>query len=194
MLPTKEQYLKCSATWKGEHNNISYSINHHGISDYQPQGIWCFYVYIPENIFINQDDFKLFDRPEIISDMFGKPWQTYDYYDVPDYGFHGGITWYSKEVVFDRNEGKNITVLKIGCDYNHLWDSESGYWQGKEDIERDVRSMIEKLVQNHPIKTRCKYSGIIDLPENFYESNAGWMIHNSMEDKQDHENWKRKAA
>ncbi len=178
-LPTLEQYHQGATTWKREHKGVSYTLSHHGISDYSPQGTWCFYIFINSNMFVNDADFSCFDRPAEIKQMgAGTYWETYNYWDVPDFGFHGGITWYSKDRFVDK-EGKEQSSIKIGCDYDHLWDRESGYWQGLDDVERDAKALIDKLVEAHPVKLRCHYSGKLDAPEQFYTAKNGAVVHKS---------------
>lgn len=178
MKPTLEQYEKSSAQWRGSHKGVSYLLSHHGISDYQREGTWCYYIFVNSDMFINSDDFLKFDLEPKIIDLYGSFMESFDYYDIPDYGFHGGITWYSKEY-FINKEGKKQTSIKIGCDYGHLWDSESGYWQGLENVRRDCENMIDKFVENHPVKTRCIYSGKLDIPEQFYKAENGALVHKS---------------
>lgn len=181
-LPSLEQYQSGSTTWKREYKGVSYTLSHHGISDYSPQGTWCFYVFVTSNMFINDADFALFDREAELTELYGSYRENYDYYSVPDYGFHGGITWYSKERFIDK-EGKEQTSLKIGCDYAHLWDRESGYWQGLDDIDRDVKALIDKLVEAHPVKLRCGYCGKLDNPDQFYTAKNGAIVHKSQIEK-----------
>lgn len=182
-LPSLEQYQSGLTTWKREYKGVSYTLSHHGISDYSPQGTWCFYIFINSNMFVNHADFNLFNRePEIKEISPGSFWETYDYWNVPDYGFHGGITWYSKEGFVDR-DGKQQTSIKIGCDYAHLYDMECNYYHGLDDVNRDVELLIEKLIEINPVKMRCKYSGKLDVPEQFYTAKNGAIVHFSQIEK-----------
>lgn len=182
-LPTIEEYRQGATTWRHTHKGVGYTLSHHGVSDYSPQGTWCFYIFVNSDMFIDDADFAAFNRDAQIKEMgSGSFWETYDYYDVPDYGFHGGITWYSKERFIDR-EGKEQTSLKIGCDYAHLWDRESGYWEGLKEVERDAKALIDKLVEAHPVKLRCSYCGKLDVPEQFYTAKNGATVHKSQIEK-----------
>jgi len=182
--PTFEQYQKGATSWKREHKNIAYRLSHHGISEYSPQGTWCFYIYIRENMFLNYDDFNLFYRALEICEMgSGTYWETHDYGSVPDYGFHSGITWYEINYGIDKFTGKPIKVLEIGCDYAHLWDRESGYWQGLDDVDADAKRLIDKLVEAHPLKSVCGYSGKLGNPEEFYTAKNGRTVHKSYLEK-----------
>lgn len=193
MKPTISDYYKSSATWRREHRNVTYNLSHHGISDYSPEGTWCYYLFLQRDMFQNADDFALFDKPAKVEPSFGdKLWQTYDYYDIPDLDFHGGVTWYSKEPYFDRATGLDEYALKIGCDYAHSWDRDGGFWQGIEEIARDAMRSINILADTYPLNDRCKYSGILDAPENFYTAVNGSRVHKSQADKIDPqwEGWK----
>lgn len=64
----------------------------------------------------------------------------YDYYKHPiinGIDFHGGCTYYEKR----------DTLIKVGCDYNHLGDHHRDFcWQGlKFDAERAIDSFLEML-------------------------------------------------
>ncbi len=180
-LPSLEQYRSGATTWKKSHNGIDYLLSHHGVSEYSPQGTWCFYIFLHDNLFVNQDDFKIFDREPRLVEFSGRFIETYDYDSVPDYGFHGGITWYSVEHFVDR-DGTKRKSLKIGCDYAHLWDREGGFSDGLDEVEMDAKRLIEKLVEQHPIKRRCAYSGQLDIPEMFYEAQNGNWVHKTQAD------------
>jgi hypothetical protein len=155
---------------------IRYKLSHHGVSDYSPQGTWCFYVYLREEQFVSADDFARFDREPVVKEFAGSHRQSYDYFDVPDHGFHGGITWYERTVQITKS-GAPTKVLEIGCDYNHSWDRDEGYWQGLDDVERDAKALIDALVADVPMKDRCAYSGKYDLPCAFYTARNGSRIH-----------------
>lgn len=188
MLPTLEQYRRGNSSWKGEHLGVQYSLSHHGVSDYSPAGTWCFYIHLLEEQFVNAEDFAKFDREPEAREFAGTYHEHYAYDDVPHYGFHGGITWYSREVYVGKS-GARWKALKIGCDYAHLWDRERGYWQGFDDVERDAQALIEQLVDAVPLKVRCAYSGIYDAPECFYTARNGARVHQSQSAKFSETEW-----
>ena len=188
MKPTLEEYLKSAATWKGDHSGVRYTLSHHGISDYSPEGTWCFYIHLFENMFLNDADFALFDRDPQITEWSGRHSEIYRYDDVPDYGFHGGITFYERTTYID-SDGTRRKALKIGCDYDHSWDRDYGYSDGFREVEMDVKCMIEKLVVEHPLKTKCSYSGKLGTPDEFYKARHGKMVHKSMLEKFNEQEW-----
>lgn len=150
-LPTLEEYRQSSAAWRGEHMGIKYKLNHHGVSEYSPKGTWCYYIYITSETFENPEHFSLFNKEPEIVEVYGGTRERYNYMDVPDCGFHGGITWYDRQHYLDRNGNKQI-LLEIGCDYAHIWDREGGYWQGLDDVREDATRLIEKIIKLYPVK------------------------------------------
>lgn len=190
-IPTLEQYRKSGASWSGEHRGVGYKLSHHGISDYSPEGTWCYYLFLRPDMFQRAEDFALFDKPAEVKPSPGtdKFWETHDYDAIPDLDFHGGVTWYSKEPYMDRFTGERRECLKIGCDYAHAWDRDEGYWQGLEDVERDAKHSIDILVDQFPMNERCRWSGIMAVPEEFYTAVNGAKVHKSQLGKIDHELW-----
>lgn len=189
-IPTKKEYEEGSATWSGKYMGVSYSLNHHGISKYSPQGTWCSYIVLQENLFIDDKHFKVFDvEPEITELSPGSFWETYNYWDLPDLGLHGGITFYERTTHLNKHTGKHIKQLKIGCDYAHSWDRDSEYWQGKEQVEEDIKAVIRDLVRQYPVKHSCGYCGILDIPENFYTAKNGSLVHKSKQSKFTEDHW-----
>lgn len=188
-LPTLDEYRSGATTWKRDHKGIGYTLSHHGVSDYSPQGTWCFYIHLLEEQFQRAEDFALFDRdPEVREFPAGYFREHYPYDDVPDHGFHGGITWYSRDTYVGR-DGKSYKALKIGCDYGHSWDRDGGYWQGLDDVAADAERLIDALVATVPFKERCGYSGRYDMPSEFYTARNGTRVHNSQASEFSDDHW-----
>ncbi len=196
-LPTLEQYLTSAAKWRRTHKGVGYTLSHHGVSNYSPQGTWCFYIHLLEGQFQRPEDFARFDRESVVRETFpGSFWQSYDYFDVPDYGFHGGITYYDRTTYIDKTTGEPRKALEIGCDYVHAFDRDRGYYEGLEDVARDAIRLIDKLVEAVPLKDRCAYSGRYDMPDQFYTAVNGARVHVSQEAKasEGSPNWGRPAS
>lgn len=187
-LPTLEQLRQGATTWKRERHGVGYTLSHHGVSSYSPEGTWCFYIHLLEEQFVSADQFAMFDREPEVREWAGSHREHYPYDDVPDFGFHGGITWYSRETYVAR-DGRRMKALKIGCDYAHAWDRDGGYWQGLDDVEADAKALIDRLVREVRIKERCSYSGQYDVPEQFYTARNGCRVHVSQATKFSEDEW-----
>lgn len=53
--PTLDDFLKSSARWIGDHRGISYELSWHGLSEYNEQGTWNWYLHLFSEQF-NADD------------------------------------------------------------------------------------------------------------------------------------------
>lgn len=192
MKPTLDQFLKCGARWHGEHLGISYELSWHGCSEYNPDGTWCWYIFVTSEQFYPDDWAKL--RLEQKDSEFAGSWRSHWSYETfPDCDPHGEWTFGEMNSYLGRDGNKHERV-KVGCDYAHSFDRDGGYWEGHDDVERDVKRSIGKFVAMFPTRrVKCAYSGKYDDPDKFYETNAGWFVHLSCEEKApDHFNWQRK--
>lgn len=109
--------------------------------------------------------------------------RLYNYDAFPYLKANGGWTWGERSTYLGR-DGKEYEAVEVGCDYAHLWDHDGGYWQGKDDIERDAKRSIDLLIEMFPKRRRrCAYSGTWDDPENFYEARNGNLVHVTYRDK-----------
>lgn len=122
--------------------------------------------------------------------LLGPNWHRhYNYDGFPDLDAHGGWTFGELDIYLGK-DGKEYEHVKIGCDYAHLWDRESGYWHDREAIEQDAKRSIDLLCEMFPARRqRCGYSGKYDDPENFYTARNGKLIHNSHRGEFSDENW-----
>lgn len=140
----KEKSLK---RWFGDYKGVDFEINNLTSSpnDIYPSGEthWTYYLHlrlngIPEE---NDPDSYWLERKK------NGTYRYYAYYKhsvMSDLDWHGGITWYSKERGFDGEE----RVIKIGCDYSHLWDE--GYYHDLEDVKNDCKRTIERFLEKVP--------------------------------------------
>lgn len=125
--------------WNFQYRGIFAEIVHWGIADYQLKGIWNLYIYInPENIGdkeLKKNFLPIFKKVT----WGGKENQIYDIYSCQianELELHGGATYLNIE----NSNGKKI--LKIGCDYNHLYDNETDWnenilaFHGKQSIDK----------------------------------------------------------
>lgn len=147
MKPTLEEYRTSNAKWHGVHLGIPYEIIHWGISDFLPEGTWNSYIYLRSANFVNQEDFEKFNLPLQEYEFGDKKRKYHNYHDLPDYGWHGGLTYYSKTWETDE-QGITRTVIKIGDDYAHSFDRDMGYGNGLREVKRNVIRVIEEMAKN----------------------------------------------
>lgn len=180
--PTLKDFLESAAKWRGEHKGISFELSWHGCSEYSPQGTWCYYLFVNSQQFYADDWAKLRLKEE--SREFAGTWRRhYDYDRFPDLEAHGGWTFGELSTYLGK-DGVEYELVKVGCDYAHLWDRESDYWQGRETIERDAKRSIDLLCEMFPRqRQRCGYSGKYDDAEQFYTAKNGNIVHKSHQDK-----------
>lgn len=187
--PTYEEMLEGSCKWSKNHKDINYLLSFHGYVNPKDdklfgeghEGTWCYYLLIPQQMFPHRwEDFKV-----------GAYMDHIEGFESVD--FHGGITYTYNEPYYDRKTEKTWDCSKVGCDYNHLWDGESGYQGTYWSVNEDAKRSVEKFIETNPDGYyRCRWSGLWDRPENFYECVGGWMVHEESEVPEDYENWKPK--
>lgn len=186
MKPSYEQFLKGVTRWSEQHEGVTIELSFH---PYQPEhhmmGTWCYYLLLPEQMF-QPKDFK-----RLVCSQKTYDWgKSYDYYKFPDLDFHCGITFYEITKVWDKHQNKYMRVIKVGCDYNHLWDNEAGYTDDYDSVLFDAKYSVRKLLDMFPnMNKRCFYCGIWDSPENFYVAKNGALVHNSQKDKLIEDRW-----
>lgn len=184
MIPSNEDFLSGSSKWRGEHKGVRYELSWHGRSEYSPQGTWCWYICVNSEQFYPEDWAKLRLEKQDRQFMGAGSWHRHWSYDhFPDLDAHGGWT-YGEMSVYLGKDGKEYEYVKVGCDYAHLWDRESGYWQGREAIERDAKDSIDKLLEMFPRRRlRCGYSGKYDDEDQFYTARNGQVVHKTEQEK-----------
>jgi hypothetical protein len=151
----KENNIKI---WNGIHKGVDFEIRN--FQDFRGNECWNYYLIvnisrIPENY--NPNSFWLKGK------KVGK-FINYDYMSheiISKIYFHGGCTWYSKERGFDGDD----KIIKIGCDYQHIWDEGEKY--NLEDVLSDVLKSIESFLTFIPnYKYKCCGNGkLYDLKD-----------------------------
>ncbi|BEV44380.1 hypothetical protein [Afipia carboxidovorans] len=180
--PNYKTLLRGCTTWREEHRQVAITLSHHGYRDgteypgaEREPGTWCYYLHLTEQMFRPADWAKLW-LPEVVRD-----WGvSHDYYSLPDLDFHGGCTFYETGTGWDKTNKRKVGMIKVGCDYNHLWDRESGYWQDYEAVLRDAKHSVDVLCTTFPDRlTRCGYSHLWDESSEFYTAINGATVHRS---------------
>lgn len=145
---TKEVYRKTSLyksdpskTWRGKYKGIHYEIVSWRIEMMGP--VWNYYIYLMEKDVPNFESIWL---PDVIKIMpgSGREYVDNDYYGnekICSIDMHGGITFYEK-----NGYTKGHRNVKIGCDYQHLNDMESGYSATLESVVLDAEQTIDDAI------------------------------------------------
>lgn len=189
MRPSLEDFLKSSARWRGEHNGITYELSWHGMSNYNPQGTWCWYIFVSSQQFYPDDWAKLRLGCED-KQLLGTSWHRHwDYDSFPDLEAHGGWTWGEMSTHLDK-DGTEYEQVKVGCDYAHSWDRDMGYPENRTTVEHDVKRSIDLLCKMFPRRRlRCDWSGQYDDAEQFYTARNGRRVHKSQEENLRDDTW-----
>lgn len=162
--------------WTGSHKGVSFEINNWktppNIFEPTEKDCWTYYLIIHiDRIPIENNPKSYWLKGEKMMSRI-----SYSYYDhdvMCDFDWHGGITWYSKEHGFDNSN----KVIKIGCDYSHLWDE--GHFYEIEDVKSDVENTIERFLHHIPnYKHWCCGNG------NLYNSKDGIIKNNQFYSKE----------
>lgn len=192
MKPTYDEILNGGTIqWRSTYKNVNILLAFHGYckkygdSLFDSPGTWCYYLLLDEMMFYQQDWDALYLEPEVTD------WGLrYHYENLPDFDFHGGITFYEVDKYYNRKEKMYLNTIKVGCDYAHLWDSEAGYPDTYDTVLYDAKNTVDRLLEHFPnVRWKCGWSGIWDVPENFYIAKNGMTVHNSQKDKIEYEQW-----
>lgn len=150
-------------TWFGVYRGVRFEVKTWpmGPSSYRNEQGWAHYLLInvdkqvPEEL---REKFWLKPRADL---MFGK-YLTHDYMDGPTAAieFHGGITFYEKTSGFEGGD----RWVKLGCDYQHLWDDGQRY--DVDDVTREAHVSIDSFWDD---VCRCKPKARSTWDGNFYE-------------------------
>lgn len=157
---------KICRVWTGVYKGIRFEINNYAFEDGKPLDKWTHYLWLRLDDQLPKekaDSFWLKPREERFRPN-GRPWITYDYYDSPvgKIEFHGGCTWFSKE----STEDEPSRVIKIGCDYQHIWDEGRHHTVGYiyEQVQVSIDSFLDQF---GPVKVRSWGDGLFRFIEEF---------------------------
>lgn len=143
--------LERKDTWTGTHLGISFEINHFGVERgkhsalNEGKGSWTYYIFILERQLENFNDFWLQCEVKTFSDTPNSSyWESFNYYESPlsKVSWHYGVTYWSQ----GNEKIPNQRYIKVGCDYSHLWDQETGYNETIGTVLSDALTTIEEIV------------------------------------------------
>lgn len=155
--------LKDTKRYFGKYRGINYEINNFHIGT-MPS--WTHYIILHIDDQLSEksrEKFWLTPRYTSFSEG-GVEHLSYDYWDsiIADIEFHGGCTWYSKESSVDAKRRS----VKIGCDYQHIWDE--GMQYDLDYVYNEVKKTIDSLIELvGPIKIRSFGDGKYRYHEEF---------------------------
>lgn len=146
----KEHNIK---KWFGQHLGVDFEINN-WTREFDGKDSWTYYLLIHLDRIPKKYNPKSF---WIKGEKQDYGWVWYKYHEHPiisEIKFHHGITWYSKEGGHDGA----AKIIKIGCDYSHLWDE--GHTYTLDVVKNDVIKTIESFLELIPdYKYRCGGNG-----------------------------------
>lgn len=146
-----------SRRWSGVYRDISFTVEAHGYMLDVPSPIYCGYLYLWESAFTPEQWAAWWDdAPEVREFSPGgtkylRHKQTGPQLD----GMNGGTTLY--EQLNERLPGQR--VIKVGWDYNHIWDIEHGGPGDASTVVYDCKQAIDSLRADYAVKHRCDYCG-----------------------------------
>ena len=142
--------------WFGEYKGIGFEINNFTINgssilNTKDKDSWTYYLIINLNRVDRQTAENLWLDSE----------NRYYYSDqIMSIDLHGGCTYYSKIAGFDKDD----KVVKIGCDYQHIWDE--GHKYDIDYVLGDVKNSVNSFLNTCKIKHWCNGNGkLYDLSE-----------------------------
>jgi len=174
----EEIELKEVKKYTGSYDGITFEINNYQTNlDNSMQEHWTYYIYLHlDRIPEENDPTSFWLKARRIKNHKNRVfYDNYKHPIIPELDWHGGCTWYSKELGFDRVP----KIIKIGCDYAHYNDEGQYYSLNyvKSDAIQTIRKFRE-LVPNY--KYYCcgngKLCNLSDgiLHKNKFYSNEYW--------------------
>lgn len=149
-------------------------------------GTWCFYLIVPQDMF---PDRWLDFVP--CATQYG--WEHTSAFD--DDWFHGGITFVDLIRKFDRKTERFREYVKVGCDYNHIWDEEIGFPYSLKSVKRDCQDAMEAFLENHPdYRVASGWSGLYGSQEEMILCRNGAYRHPEDSGWEDYQGWQSKSV
>lgn len=113
------------------------------LPEYWPKG-WTYYIYLRPDRFEDAElGRSVWLRAKPLARTERKHFDYYRNEFLSSLEFHGGITYYSQEIV------GGVRAIRVGCDYQHLWDDGRTY--RLDDLVRDAKATVDDLHK------RCSY-------------------------------------
>ena len=111
-------------------------------------GVWNYYCSIPERVMPDRFEELWLPVKMLKFSEAGAEHESYDYMKAPfaNVSWRCGITFYAQ---IGQNKGHRI--VKLGCDYSHLYDQEHGYPYSRESVCNDALETAKQLIELYKI-------------------------------------------
>lgn len=161
--------MKHADQWTGAYRSFQYKVTRHAVTEDKPDGIWCYYIYVPLERLPESVRADWLREPEVMSVRHNQSPIMYRLCPDLDIELHCGCTYYQVH----ESDG-NAPVAEIGCDYNHVW-GENDYYD-MESVERDCKHSIDCLWGAYPDMLRkCWYCHGYHTEDEGHETDKGWI-------------------
>lgn len=142
---------------RGSYKNIAFEIS----EPVELYNFYRYYIYIVLDFIEDKDTAEsLWLDPVDGTIVPERPRKMYPYLEhdlLFNLNFHGGITFYKK--LFD---GEDRRQIKVGCDYNHAFDTNRVYNQEEvlNDVKNTIDCFLEKVNYELPDYMKSKRGGL----------------------------------
>lgn len=163
--------LRHSDKYAGNYKGVAFEIaRHNGGGTDDPHPCWCFYLFIHEDSVPAEHADKIF--LPLVTEKYGP---QYNYMgdglilNKLD-GWNGGITYY------DVEQWRGKRCVRVGCDYDHLWDHENRWPYDVSRLLYDTHKTIDSLIETCPwLLMRCNWNGKYYPREQMLPYFDGWI-------------------
>ena len=154
---TFEEAQAAHMRWNGKHKGVTWEVSYWGVGQFNDgHGMWNRYIFIPEEMI--PDEFDQFWLPPYEWGITETKHISYRYEDtkLADLEWNGGATFYEKKGGIDGQP----RLIKIGCDYGHVWDAEQGYPYSLSHVRHDAMITCWAFRKMFPASLyRCSHNG-----------------------------------
>jgi len=168
---SRELDLSHADYFRGTHRGLTFKVSRHNGTDYSTDrhhNCWCYYIFLCRHNFSDAEWLEVFRDPNVYDKDNGTKRTSYSSPKLDDCEFHGGITFFG--VTVDPATPEQIN-LEVGCDYNHLWDSEAGHPYRIEGVMADAKRTIDNIHDMFSLKLWSRIDGSYHLEKDLVAYN-----------------------
>lgn len=146
--------IRSKTTWNGTYKGLHFEITHWGVDCPHPRnngkGCWNYYILLHEHRVANFSDLWFPNSLVRWSEKSPERCLVDDYYKSPlaDVFWHGGVTFWES----DNDAFPGHRRMKVGCDYNHLWNEENYHPENLQTLLFDAKETIDQLLDSGLVK------------------------------------------